>query len=412
MQIAVRSFVTTGVALVGASAIAVTPIAPPPEPDIRVANLAVQLSAAPSPFVLYPQVALDAFKNISLLTGSYLQEPFPIIQAILGKEVVAPLPFSDPVRAALAWVGSSIRSNLISVVLETQIALDNVGYAVLDHNPIDLVNAIIDIPAYIANGLLNGEEIGIYPGFLNPGNLADFWYGQSGAPPTFMPGFIGALITLDQALGAAISDHFHPLSSVLAPADEPPNPGSTTLTLKTGATPNRLLDTFIARHPAVGAAISDLFHPSSSALAPVDEPPTPGSTTLTLTTGATPNRGATPADQEPSTADVATHAQQGHDTATAATLDETSAPAIARSEASTQAEQGLDTATSVITEATTVQRDGTKIEPGEVARNGTTSSGGPTKAAKPGARFGSTASEVSNGFKKAAHTTRMRGGNR
>ncbi|BBX67479.1 hypothetical protein [Mycolicibacterium psychrotolerans] len=405
MQIAVRPFVTTGVALVGASVIAVTPIAPPPEADIRVANPAVQLTAAENPFVLYSQVALDALTNISQLAGSYLEKPFPIIQAILG------LPVTSPVGISQAWndVWVSISYNLYSVVLEGLNAIYYLGNA---EGPIDLLNAIIDIPAHIANGLLNGAT---YPdmvfcpcsGLLNPGYL-----GHGVPAVTGSPGFIGALIALDRTVGAAISDLFHPLSSVLAPVDEPPTPGSTTLTLKTGATPNRLIDTFIARHPAVGAAISDLFHPSSPALAPLDEPPTPGSTTLTLKTGATPNSGATPADQGPATTDVATHAQQGHDTATAATLNATSGPASARSNAATQAEQGLDTATSVITKATTVKRGGTKIEPGKVAGNGTTPSGGLTKAAKPGTRFRSTVSEAGNGFKKAANTTSKSRGNR
>ncbi len=46
MRAAIRPYVTTGVALVGATAIAVTPIAATP-PDVRVANPAVQLAASP-----------------------------------------------------------------------------------------------------------------------------------------------------------------------------------------------------------------------------------------------------------------------------------------------------------------------------------------------------------------------------
>jgi hypothetical protein len=45
MHAAVRPYVTAGAALVGASVIAVTPIAPPPPPDIQVANPAVRLAA-------------------------------------------------------------------------------------------------------------------------------------------------------------------------------------------------------------------------------------------------------------------------------------------------------------------------------------------------------------------------------
>jgi len=45
MHAAVRSHITAGAALVGASVIAVIPIAPPPPPDIQVANPAVRLAA-------------------------------------------------------------------------------------------------------------------------------------------------------------------------------------------------------------------------------------------------------------------------------------------------------------------------------------------------------------------------------
>ena len=122
MQAAVRPFVTTGIALVGASVIAVTPITPATPPDIRVASPAVQLAAAPSPFVLYPQVAADALYNASILARMYLAEPFPIIQAILGQQVTG-----VTVNTAMYLVRQSEFSWVLAAGLKLIPALAEVG---------------------------------------------------------------------------------------------------------------------------------------------------------------------------------------------------------------------------------------------------------------------------------------------
>ena len=61
MQAALRSYVTSGIAIVGASVIVVAPIAATP-PDIQIANPAVQLTA--SPFDDYEALLTDSLENI------------------------------------------------------------------------------------------------------------------------------------------------------------------------------------------------------------------------------------------------------------------------------------------------------------------------------------------------------------
>ena len=61
MHAAVRPYVTAGAALVGASVIAVTPIAPPP-PDVQVANPADRLAA--DSIANIPVNLFDAIANI------------------------------------------------------------------------------------------------------------------------------------------------------------------------------------------------------------------------------------------------------------------------------------------------------------------------------------------------------------
>lgn len=112
MQAAVRPFVTAGIALVGASTIAVTPSTPAPAPDIRIADLAVQLTAAPSPIFFYLDTFIySASANVDILARQYLDEPLPIIRAILGSKIIAPSVFGDSlisVSEALSMVGVHI----------------------------------------------------------------------------------------------------------------------------------------------------------------------------------------------------------------------------------------------------------------------------------------------------------------
>lgn len=72
MHAALRPYATAGVALVGATAIALTPIAATP-PDVRVANPAAQLTA--SPFDAYETLLDDSRSNISGLVALALAPP-------------------------------------------------------------------------------------------------------------------------------------------------------------------------------------------------------------------------------------------------------------------------------------------------------------------------------------------------
>ena len=73
MHTALRPYMTTGVALVGASVIAVTPISPPPAaihmPAPRVSSASVELTAAFDPITAYTQLFTNTFNNLVGLGG-------------------------------------------------------------------------------------------------------------------------------------------------------------------------------------------------------------------------------------------------------------------------------------------------------------------------------------------------------
>ena len=90
MHAAIRPYATGGIALVGASVIAVSPIAPP-LPDIHLPNPAhvaasVELAAATS----YAQVFQEAVANAQALLTTFMANPTPILSQIAKNQPPPP----------------------------------------------------------------------------------------------------------------------------------------------------------------------------------------------------------------------------------------------------------------------------------------------------------------------------------
>ena len=93
MRAALRPYSTAGVALVGASVIAVSPIAPP-MPDVQeattraVSNAQVELAALVNPIEEWAQVFQTAFVNATAIGSQIAADPAPILSAIGGNQVL------------------------------------------------------------------------------------------------------------------------------------------------------------------------------------------------------------------------------------------------------------------------------------------------------------------------------------
>ena len=91
MQISVRSYLTAGVAFVGAGAIALTPVAPPmPTIDVhaavaRSANIA--LMASPNPIEAWVEVLEASVGNIGTLGQAVLANPAPIVGQVAHNQL-------------------------------------------------------------------------------------------------------------------------------------------------------------------------------------------------------------------------------------------------------------------------------------------------------------------------------------
>lgn len=87
MQTFVRTGMTSGVALIGASAIALSPIVVAPQqvhlPAVPMSRLATTLTASVNPISEWAQVLTTTFNNISDLGQQVWADPAPILKQIL-----------------------------------------------------------------------------------------------------------------------------------------------------------------------------------------------------------------------------------------------------------------------------------------------------------------------------------------
>jgi len=225
MYAALRPHVTAGVALVGACVIAVTPVSPVTQADIRVASPAVQLTAAPNPLEFYPQVAVNALSNAGTLAQQYLTVPPALVTAL----VTQPIPtlasalfvFTNP--GPYLFTPASFISPVISGIGATIVAFADVVTALASGNLTNVFNAVVDIPARIADGVLNGG----YP----PPNILPISFGgiltpfiESGPDSIAFPGPIGLPILIATSILNGVpssirSAHLHEASTPEAALD-------------------------------------------------------------------------------------------------------------------------------------------------------------------------------------------------
>lgn len=105
-----RSYLAAGVALVGAGAIAVSPVAPPlPHVHVpAVSTASVNLSAAVDPFEAYVQLITNTVNNVGTLIGTEIADPFPILQQIVANQITS----GQGVFAGLQQAGEALGQQL------------------------------------------------------------------------------------------------------------------------------------------------------------------------------------------------------------------------------------------------------------------------------------------------------------
>lgn len=154
MHIAVRSTVVTGAALVGASAIALSPIqsvgsVPLPMSEINVSaavsDIAVELAALPNPITPWVDVFTAAVTNAGILGAALLADPLPVArQAALNWTG-----YAQTTATALAGVAQAGFDYLTTAVPE---ALKNAGQQLRDGNPAEAASILSQL---LIDGVIN-----------------------------------------------------------------------------------------------------------------------------------------------------------------------------------------------------------------------------------------------------------------
>jgi hypothetical protein len=114
MQAAVRSYKTMGVALVGASVVAVSPLAPP-VPHVQaveraVSSAGVELDALVNPIELWVQVLSQAGANLGAIGQEIIDNPTPILAQVIANQTANAQAF-----------GTSVQANGAQFITETQL---------------------------------------------------------------------------------------------------------------------------------------------------------------------------------------------------------------------------------------------------------------------------------------------------
>ncbi|MDW5610027.1 hypothetical protein [Mycolicibacterium sp. D5.8-2] len=228
---------TAGVALLGAGVIACAPV----EPAAAVApvvDATVQLSAIPSPLELYPQVLVRAVQNSAALVEAYLADPLPLTRLTIEKQIVALGEAFDALgegdgAAAMAAIGRVILqpvrtvfgafeyvdilmnqpnapqalfqialSPILGGVAAFGVAIDEVVDAAAALDLVGLVNAVVNIPARVLDGVLNGGygspfgDFDNLPGLVTPLTVEGYLF----------PGPIALGILIDQDAADYVED--------------------------------------------------------------------------------------------------------------------------------------------------------------------------------------------------------------
>ncbi|UNB51570.1 hypothetical protein [Mycolicibacterium sp. YH-1] len=166
MHAMLRPYVTAGISLVGASAIAISPISPVSTalPDIyapahAVSSAAVNLVASPLDF--YTEVFARTTTNLGQLAGTLIGDPAPILTQVIKNQVAN----ADALIVALAQGAGNIAYAVTDLIPQ---ALRTASTAIANGDVETALNALLGIPATLAIPLLDT----VYDGIIAPIMLA------------------------------------------------------------------------------------------------------------------------------------------------------------------------------------------------------------------------------------------------
>ena len=124
VNVAVRSYLTAGVAVVGATALIAAPLAvPPPEihlPAIHVSSAEVQLAALANPIAEWVTVVQTTFANVAALGTQFQNDPAPILAQILKNQLANASTLATALEGTAGVLGAQVAALPAATLLAAQ----------------------------------------------------------------------------------------------------------------------------------------------------------------------------------------------------------------------------------------------------------------------------------------------------
>lgn len=209
MHAAFATIRTAGVTVLAAGSLVIAPVSP----QVSTTSIAVQLSATsvPKPAEFYRAVADATADNVGQLWQKVVSDPFPIARVVVDNQVAFGAELAETVAgilrgdlpitqalvplvnlvataaknfvtvtigavASLPALAVTIAVPVLSTLVSAAFALADVVRAIGHLNVVEVVDSVLNLPAWIVNGFLNGTNIPnealplAIPGLLATGN--------------------------------------------------------------------------------------------------------------------------------------------------------------------------------------------------------------------------------------------------
>ncbi|OFB36763.1 hypothetical protein BA059_22635 [Mycolicibacterium sp. (ex Dasyatis americana)] len=213
MQLVSRSYLAAGVALVGAGAIAVSPLAPPaPDvhlPAIDASSAAVNLTAAANPLQLWADVIGTAFENVGGLGEQVAADPAPILRQVIANQLHSANVLGTATQGLIEGMQDALDpENFMSFQAAVQGGLDLIaagdlqnGFAALATSPLMLGLPLL---SFVGNQWAPGAWSVIAQPFTNLASLVTKL--PEGAPALLLNGILTPLTATAVANGYVLEN--------------------------------------------------------------------------------------------------------------------------------------------------------------------------------------------------------------
>jgi len=202
MQVAAKSYLATGVALVGAGAIAISPVVPQ-LPDVAVPNTssaAVSLTAVPNPIDFYAAVLDRTADNAQAVIEAILADPAPILSQIVENQIANFELVVNAVRQAAEALGESLSQ--VPATLQT-------AFTALTEGDVETaLNTLLGLPVDVATMPFLSLVTGVVPPVLGVFNNINNVIQEVG-PAVIVGGLLitaGPVLSTLGAVNAVIGD--------------------------------------------------------------------------------------------------------------------------------------------------------------------------------------------------------------